>query len=80
MAWIVSFLLFLFTLYGVVIASTMLSGFKTAQSRQLGVVIISSSAASLAYGLEILSPGLYEKYAWVVVRYFSLNVFVLATA
>ena len=80
MLWIVSAVLFLFTISGVVIASTMLRDFKTALGTQLSIVILSSSTASLAYGMEILSAGLPEKFFWVVVRYFALNFFVFATA
>ena len=80
MSSIVSAILFLFTISGVLIASSMLRDFKTAQGAQLSIVILSSSTASLAYGMEILATGLSEKYFWVVVRYFALNFFVFAAA
>jgi PAS domain S-box-containing protein len=80
MIWIVSSILFIFTLVGAVIAASTLNDYKTAQGRQLAGVLFSSSAASFAYGMEILTPGLYEKFFWVLVRYFGLITFSLASA
>ncbi|MCX6055059.1 MAG: histidine kinase [Chloroflexi bacterium] len=80
MIWLVSTILFLFTFLGVVIAAAMLKDYKTSQGRQLGLILISTSVASLAYGMEILSPGLYHKFAWVVVRIVALTVFTLSNS
>jgi PAS domain S-box-containing protein len=78
MTWFVSAVLFVFAFSGVVIAVAALNEYKTVQGRQLGVVLISTSTASFAYGMEILSLALVEKFTWVVVRYFALTVFGLA--
>jgi signal transduction histidine kinase len=80
MSWGVASLLFVFTLFGAGIAAATLNDYKTPQGRQLGMVLVSSSAASFAYGMEIISPGLTQKFFWVVVRYFALIVFTFATA
>ena len=80
MIWLVSTILFLFALLGVIIAASTLNEFRTVQSRDLGLILLSSSAASFAYGMEILSPGLPEKFTWVVVRYAALSVFALSNA
>ncbi|MEI7845714.1 MAG: histidine kinase N-terminal 7TM domain-containing protein [Chloroflexota bacterium] len=76
----VSFILFLFSLLGITIAVLMVKDYQTVQGRYLGMILFSSSAASFAYGMEILSPGLNEKFTWVVVRYAALTIFVLANA
>jgi PAS domain S-box-containing protein len=76
----VSSTLFLFTLLGLTIAVLMVKDYKTVQGRYLGMILFSSSAASFAYGMEILSPGLSEKFTLVVVRYAALTVFILANA
>ena len=80
MIWLVSSILFLFALLGVIIAAYTLNDYRTVQGRDLGVILLSSSVASFAYGMEILSPGLNEKFTWVVVRYVALSVFTLSNA
>ena len=80
MIWLVSSILFIFTLLGVGIGASTLNDYKTAQGRQLAMVLFSSSLASFAYGMEILSPELNQKFFWVVVRYISLTVFTFANA
>jgi len=68
MIWIVSSILFIFTLLGVVIGASTLNDYRTVQGRHLGLILFSSSLASFAYGMEILSPELHEKFIWVVVH------------
>lgn len=80
MIWLVSSTLFLFTLLGIIFAALMVKDYKTVHGRELGMILFSSSVASFAYGMEILSPGLYEKFIWVVVRYVALIVFSFANA
>ena len=80
MIWIISSILFIFTLLGAGIGASTLNDYRTVQGRQLGLILFSSSLASFAYGMEILSPGLSEKFTWVVVRYISLTGFTFASA
>jgi hypothetical protein len=80
MIWLVSSILFLFALLGAIIAAYTLKDYRTVQGRDLGMILLSSSVASFAYGMEILSPGINEKLTWVFVRYAALSVFTLSNA
>ncbi len=77
MIFTVSTILFVFSFLSVGISASLFYFHKMVQRRQLGVIFLCSAAASFAYGMEIFSPALADKFAWVVVRYFALTIFIL---
>ena len=78
MIWPVASILFLFALAGLIIAASTLNEHRTVQGYDLIMILFSSSVASFAYGMEILSPGLGQKFSWIVVRYAALTIFSLS--
>jgi signal transduction histidine kinase len=78
--WGISAVLFLFTLAGLTIAALLVNRYHTPQGRYLGLMLAFAGLGTFAYSMELISPALWQKLDWVIVRYFSFTAFVIVVA
>lgn len=68
---------FVIAALSLVIAVLMLRAYFTYPGRMVGFAILATALAMFAYGMELVSPTLEQKYGWLVVRQVCVSGYVL---